>query len=65
MITREIYKGHMIMSIECFRGWECFIRYAPYNWVQSKSMFENSDYAIAYGKQQIDILLSKALNIQP
>ena len=65
MIHTETYKGHMIMVIDCFRAWECFIRYAPYQWVQSKIMFEDSDYAIAYGKQQIDILLSKSLNIKP
>jgi hypothetical protein len=63
MISKEIYKGHMIMSVDLIHGWECFIRYAPYQWIQSKIMFENSDYAIAYGKAQIDILVSKGLNL--
>ena len=63
MISKKIYKGHMIMSVEVFDGWECFVRYAPYLWVQSNAIFENENFAIAYGKEQIDILLSKALNL--
>ncbi|AFY75248.1 hypothetical protein Syn7502_03396 [Synechococcus sp. PCC 7502] len=65
MIHTESYRGQMIMVIQTFRAWECFICYATYQWVQAKHMFEDSNYAIAYAKRQIDILLSKSLNIQP
>ncbi len=65
MMHTESYKGHTIMIIAGFTAWQCFICYGPYLWAESKSMFQDSDDAIAYGKQQIDILLSKSLNIQP
>jgi hypothetical protein len=63
MIQTETYKNHMIMVIHTLRAWECFICYAPYQWVQARPMFQDSTFAIAYGKEQIDILLSKHLNI--
>jgi hypothetical protein len=63
MSGKLVYKNHSMFAIEFMGDWILYVEYAPTHWIESKEIFLNHDDAIAYGKEQIDILLSKALNL--
>jgi len=60
MIKEIIYENHHMFAIEFMGDWILYLEYAPKNWIESKEIFLNPDDALLYGKEQIDILLSKA-----
>lgn len=65
MIEKLVYKNHSMFAQEFMGDWILYVEFAPSHWVESNEIFINPDDAIAYGKHQIDILLSNSLNIQP
>lgn len=61
----EFYKNHKLLACEEKIYWILFVQIAPYTSVRCGRYFSSPENAIAHGKAQIDILLSKSLNIQP
>lgn len=58
MTVKVTHRTYQIMAIHSPVGWDCFIAWKPFCWLQSTCTFENSNYAIAYGKEQINKLLA-------